>query len=520
MMNVENIEKGHVIDTTPSKEKCPLFNSTVYLASSLMGSGKTFSVVSGIAPTDNVIIAVPKIDLSNSILRDFKKYRNDLDVEVINSETIPSNTTVVTEITSKINRVNEQVEDYHFLGVDDASGKVLIITQQSLTRLPSEALLNWVLIIDEVPDIKDNQYKVINDDLYERLFDEFVNKDSKGCLTLKEGLEQEAIKQLKQAQVSGVYPSELVFGGLLSATSEVSIEIRDDGKQIVKSVGYFDYSYLFDSAREVHILGNAIENSLFYLFLKSRGFKFKVSKFTPDFNGYNMEPTLVPMVSGDRFSKELMLTRKDGSKHNQFDESTIGWEMLKKAVEYHEGKPLLVHVFKWMHKFFKGNPYPNVTLVDFDSRGLNEYRDSHHRTVHILHGNDAPVDSRMNRRMLEMMGVSITEGLNALRHERLIEPIAQTMLRTDMRNIENQKNPTISVVPTIKMAEAIQENLNIKCNIDTSIMITPPDSEAKVSRGEKVQRAIELLASGMKKKDVATELDISRPTLNTYIKAA
>ncbi|PXX99687.1 helix-turn-helix domain-containing protein [Halomonas sp. LBP4] len=466
-------------------------SNTIHLASALMGSGKTQSMINGIESDDCIIVAAPKKELCREIFKSFKSQRQDLDVDLVNSDTVCSGSTVLCEAIDAINKVNTDTEYAESFGMSGSVGKVLILTQATLVNLPPDILRgqSWTLILDEVPDIKASAYMFIFKDQFERNFSDHVYMvDTKtGRLELKDGMEFDAKDQLSKAKATDFSHAVLMFEGLIHETSEVSLEPKSNGRQVLKSVGYHDFSPVFRAAKEVHVMGNAIEKSLFYLFLKAKGFRFDESKFTPKFDGYKMSPRLVPLLSGDRFSKTMMLTReKDGSKSDTFDTSTVGWQMLKRAIEYHEGKPLLVHIYKWMKPFFKANTYPNVVVVDLDSRGLNQHRHLN-RTVHMIHGNAAPVDSQMNKRMLELMGVDVQEGLQALRHERLVEKISQTMLRTDMRNLDEQKYQTVSVIPTMGLVGAVRDNLKIDCEVDTSIMIDPPEPSEKSQPSHKQQ---------------------------------
>lgn len=512
--------------------------STIHLASALMGSGKTYTMINGIDSDECVIVATPKRDLCKEIFKAFKDQRQDLDIDLVNSDTVCSGSTVLCEAIDAINTVNSDSEYAESFGMSGSVGKVLILTQATLIHLPPDILRgqNWTLIIDEVPDIKASSYMFIFKDQFDRNFADYadmVDTDT-GRLALKEGMEFDAKDQLSKAKAADFSHAVLLFEGLLHQASEVSLEPRANGSHLLKSVGYHDFSPVFRASNEVHVMGNAIEKSLFYLFLKAMGFEFDNSRFVPNFDGYKITPRLAPLLSGDRFSKRMMLTREvDGSVSDTFDASTVGWQMLKRAIEYHEGEPLLVHIYKWMKPFFKSNTYPNVIVVDLDSRGLNQHRHLS-RTVHMIHGNAAPVDAQMNQRMLEMMGVDVQEGLQALRHERLVEKITQTMLRTDMRNLDEQKHRTISVIPTRGLVDAVRENLEIDCEVDTSIMIDPPEPMEKSGHSERKEterqakreareaerrKAIQLLAEDWTIKAVAEEIGKNRKTVQRWASA-
>lgn len=509
-------------------------NTTIHLASALMGSGKTRSMVGGVDGEALYLVGAPKRDLCRDIFKAFKSLRPDVEVEMINADSVSPAGSVLSEAVETIEKVNEEYEFSESFGTKGSVGRVLILTHITLANLPPYLLENWTVILDEVPDIQRNLYKNIYSDQFDRMFDETVKMDTKtGELSLEDGMEFKAVERLHKARSAELHHEALVYDGLLHRTSEVTAEPRTGDKYILKSTGYVDYAPNFKAAKEVHVMGNAIRKTLFYLYLQTQGFSFDVSEFTPEFRGYKISPKMVPLVSGDRFSKRMMLTCPDGTVSDDFDSSTVGWRLLKDGLDYHAGEPLLVHIYDWMKPFFNEHTYPNVVVIKLDSRGLNRYLD-YHRTTHLIHGNAAPVNSQMNQRMLEMMGVDRKAGLKAIRHERLIETISQAILRTGMRDAQGQTHQTVTVVPTMGLIDDIRENLEIDVEVDTSLLRKPPKTIEKTSHSpakearrqtkrsskqEKKEKALELISRGWTITAAAQEIGKSRKTVQRWATA-
>lgn len=481
-------------------QKIPTSTNDVYVVSAPMGSGKTAGVLESMTKDTNYLFCVPKIALADSICNRAKEH-NDLDVEAIHSKA----------------GYGGLVKDHIETALSEGrQGSLVIITQASLLEIDPYYLDGWTVIVDEIPNIDTCKSKAIGYTNFDDLFKAYVHVD-KDLMCHYEPLELKEIQsRLTEAKRTNQEEIVLMYGGLLDATTEVQLE-EHNGTWLIKHQGYLDYSNVIDGCDEFHIMGNGVEKTLFYLYLKAQGYRIKESPFTPAFNGYDMPPTLVPMVKGDRFSKQMMLTRDDGTESESFDKDCFGWKLLEEALEFHKNEHVLVQVFGWMKEAFPFKRYSNVEVTEFDVRGMNDHRD-YHRTVNLIHSNPSPIQGRMQERMFEMMGVDAEEARQAVRHERAIEPMAQHILRTDMRNIGNQKMATVTVVPTMLMAKKIEEVLQIECNIDTSIMRDPPMSAAKVNRAELQRKAYELHLSGMSKVAIGRELDKDRKTIHKWIK--
>ncbi len=478
-------------------------NVPVYLASALMGAGKTTSMIENLEDDRNYVIAVPKIGLANDIVSSLTK-ETDLSVDAIHSDN------------GREGSVKNQLD----LALSEGrQGSVIVTTQVSLVSVDSQWLEGWTVILDEVPVIADCKSITQGYSLFKDQFQEYIEVDKElNCSFDTSNLNKVTIRHTEAKRDRGTTPAKLMYEGLLSKTAKVQLEDHE-GRWLIKKTGYVDWSRIIEDSLEFHVMGADIESTLFYLWLQAKKYELRKSEFTPCFQGYDLSPVLVPMVKGEKFSKELMLTRVDGSKASKFDRDCYGWKVLEAAMEYHKNDRVLVQVYSWMADAFPFRLYPNATVTEFDVRGLNGYRD-HHRTVNIFHGNPTPIEARMNEEMFEMMGVDPKLAREAVRHERLVMNMAQHILRTDMRNIGSQEEATITIVPTLGIAKSLEKVLQIKCDIDTSVMMTPPKSKAKSRKAELVAQALRLSASGMTHRQIAKTLGKSHPTVSRWLKSA
>lgn len=411
---------------------------TVCIASALMGAGKTRGFIGKINPEDNIILAVPTIKLGDDIVLAMKK--EGINYEVFNSED--------NFLESTKSRIEKKL-------IEEKDGCVLIITHKSLSMLNTDCLIGWKVVCDEVPNLSNCKYsREIPPSTYERLFKGLVQDHEDGAVTIRDGVPDSLLlEELKKSTLAGIESAEMMFSGLLERKAVVKLLNKKKG-YIITIADYIDYANIIESCNSFHVMGNSVEKSLFYQFLKVRGYKIKESEYAPGSFKYRSSVTLVPLFNTEKISRQKMELKEDGSKSLKFDETCLGWKGIKKAIEYHQGERILVQCFSWMRKF-PFNHYTNVTVTSFDSRGLNVFRDTHHRTVNIIHGNPIPILKPLHTKMLAMMGVDIEVGRAAIEHESFIEPMAQHIARTSIRNgVEGER--IVVVLPTIEVAKQIE----------------------------------------------------------------
>lgn len=473
-------------------------NNTVHIANALPGAGKTQYFIDGVKRKDKVLLAAPTIKLSTDISD--RLVSSGINTKVLNSESIT------------IGPVKENIES-SLQEID--YGCVVIITHTALLSIDPTKIQGWCVVIDEVPNINNCQSATIGFSTFGDLFDSRVQVHDDGRVTMMEGMEHEIRERYPQALRAKIHPSVVMFGGLIDPTAEINLEKKDKEYVIMKSA-YHDFSKIIEHSKELHVLGNAIERSLFYRLVIARGFLIEESRYQPDSKRYTMAPTIMPLFSGERISKTILLTRTDGTRSDTFDDSCIGWSVLKSALDSLNGRPALVQIYDWA-KAFPFDEYSNVEITPFDARGLNGYS-SHSTTVNFIHGNPDPIQGRMNRRMLELMEVDVVEGEKCIRYERYIEAMVQHIARTDIRNYELQESPTTHIVPCEGAAFEIQEALKIACHIDTSLMVPTPQSASSLSRLERKRKAQEMLKHGYSVAETASILGVTRQTIYNWMK--
>lgn len=478
----------------------------VRVASGIPGSGKTESFISTISADEDVLLVLP----TKALTKDVVKRLRDKGIEsyVINSDYYPAKVK---------NTVEDSLTELKYV----QGGCVVIITHQTLTNIDPAVLNGWKVVVDEVPAISNTHQKGLGINLFKDSFDHLVTWNEDGVVQILDGKLHEVMVRKAEAGVdSAMSIQSLVFGALLKPKAEVCIDIKEEGsslKYYIKVIDHHDYKSIIENSNEFHVMGNAVENSLFYKYIKANGFKTKLSEYTPAFREYNKTPTLVPLFKGDRFSKTMLHTRNDGTDSLTFDSDCLGYKAIQRALDYIGDNNVLVQVHTWVA--FPFSDYDNVEVTPFDARGLNTYT-SHNHTLNLAHGNPNTIEDQMNVRMLEMMGVDIAEGKAAIRYERSIESMVQHIARTSIRTFQDQEQATVHIIPTLADAKEIERALRKKCSIDSSIMIDVPATPNKAAKEVQINKAVDMLATGMKKKDIAAALSISRPTLNNWLKAA
>ena len=462
--------------------------ATVFVASALMGAGKTRGFIERIKSEDNIILAVPTINLGDDIVKDMK-------LAGVNYEVFNSEDNVMESTKSRIEQAL----------IEGREGCVLVITQKALTMLKTDYLAGWKIVCDEVPNLSNCQISdPVPFSIYNRLFNGLVQDHDDGKVTMRDGvIDAMLLEELKKSTIAGIESARIMFGGLLEKKAEVKL-LKMNKEYVITVSDYHDYINIIKSCLSFHVMGNSVEKSLFYHFVIAKGCVIKKSEYTPSPFKYKASVTLVPMFNTESISREKMELKEDGSKSLKFDETCLGWKAIKNALEYHQGERVLIQCFSWMKKFPFAD-YINATVTPFDSRGLNVYRNTHHRTVNIIHGNPIPILKPLHTKMLEMMGVEVKIGRAAIEHEMFIEPMAQHIARTSIRNGIEGDNIFV-VLPTIDVATRIEEVLQIDCKIDLSIMLDIPEkapTQSKMKKAERNQEIRELRSKNYTHKEIS-----------------
>lgn len=385
-------------------------NNIVNIASAKPGTGKTQSFIKAVDGSENILLALPTMILAKDVKKRFEEA--GVKVTVINSETHPKNIKGCVEC-ELLNPNN--------------SGSVLIITQKTLQTINPTHLSGWKLVLDEVPDITNVYSKNIGENLFRDAFDHLITWDEKGNVSIQDGREHEVRIRFREAVCDMSMNSQTrVFNALLKPEAEVTISMNDKKgglKYWVNIIDYHDYSTIIKSCDDFHIMGNAVEKSLFYEYVKAKDFKIKLSEYTPDYKPYHMKPTLVPLFEDEKYSRLMLFQGGDG---NKMSYGSVGYKAIERALFYVDGKDVLFQGNTWMSVpgAFPFSEHDNVKVIPSDARGINTYSSVNY-SIHMMHGNPNTNLKPLYIRMLKIMGVDEELGMKVLRHERSTERTVQ-----------------------------------------------------------------------------------------------
>ncbi len=481
----------------------------INISEALPGAGKTKAFIESLDPenfNEHIVLALPTKRLTSEI-------KGKLEACSIPHLVINSDSTK--RVAYTVQNTLEEVES-----LDPC---VLIITHTTLKQVPPESFIDWTLVIDEVPTVANNFCKPVGRHTYQSFLAPYIEVGEDDRAFLKADREEEARDiYYEVGEDKGLETIYKTLEALLKPNPEVYVERQVDThdgrlKHYIKAVDFHDFTETFEACKEVHILGNGVSKSVLYAHLISQRFRLEVSRFTPEKRTYKETPTLLPLFTGSRMSKTLMLTMPDGSVSDSWNKDCAGQLALERMIDYVGESPVLVQVHSWCK--FPFDQYPNITVIPFDARGLNGY-DTVAYTASLIHGNPDTNEDQLNGRMFEKMGIESKRGKSALRYERYIETMVQGLTRSPIRKFEDQECPTYHVLPTEEAARLVEEALGIRCIYDLSLLGERPKSKAKQGKAELVARAIRLSASGMSARAIAKKLGKSNGTVSGWLKSA
>lgn len=481
----------------------------IHIAEALPGSGKTQAFIESL-DADNfnqhIVLALPTKRLTSEVRG--KLEDNSIPHLVINSD-------YAKRVAYTVQNTLEDIES-----LDPC---VLIITHATLKQVPPESLIDWTLVIDEVPTVANNFCKPVGLHTYQSFLAPYieVGEDSRATLKPERKLEARDI-YYEVVEDKGLETIYKTLEALLKPNPEVYVESKEDLKDgrlkhYIKAVDFHDFSEAFEACEEVHILGNGISKSVLYAHLVSQGFTIETSRFTPSKRTYAKTPTLLPLFSGSRMSKTLMLTMPDGSVADQWTEGCTGHLALERMIDYVGEEPVLVQTHSWCK--FPFDLYPNIEVIPFDARGINGYSSVAY-TTSLIHGNPDTNEDHLNGLMFERMGMDVAKGKSALRYERYIEAMVQGLTRSNIRKFEEQEFPTYHIVPTEDAAREVEEALGINCIYDYSLAGKRPQTRTQSKREQLQKKAKELSHQGMSARAIAKKLGKSNRTISSWLKAA
>ncbi|PSL95566.1 DEAD/DEAH box helicase family protein [Pseudomonas sp. R9.37] len=483
----------------------PNKNKTIFVAEATPGTGKTEQFIKELDsdPYKRYVYAVPTKVLSKDVVKRIQA-KGINHVCVINSDT-HKNVTDTVECT---------------LLEDDP--KVLVITHKTLLDLDPCYLQDWIVVIDEVPSVANNLTKDIGDHAYTNFLEKFIEIDSVSTRAfIKQGMTKEARATYSDVvNDKGMSTICTCLGALLRGKADVFIKEYEDKKDSrwkwqIRVIDYFDLSGIYEAAQETHILGANVTGTLAYQHALTKGYKLEVSKFTPEHRSYKFPSYIYPLIGGSKVSKTMLLTLPNGDVAEEWNEQVYGHALLRDAIQFVQGEPILAQVHDWCK--FPFEDYPNVIRMPFDARGLNGYSGVHH-TLSLIHGNPNPVDDRNNSEMLAKMAVDISVGKQALRNERYREYIFQAATRSSIRTFNNDR-PTIHFVPTEESGRHLAFDLTGCHYILKDLTRLAPTSNAKGKTESNILTAKTLSSEGLSARKIAQVMGVSNFTVSKWLKS-
>lgn len=476
----------------------------IYVAEATPGTGKTEQFIKELdaAPYKRYVYAVPTKVLTKDVVKRIHAI-GIAHAYVINSDT------------------HKNVIDTVECSLLEDDPKVLIITHKTLLDLDPCYLQDWIVVIDEVPSIANNLTKDIGDHAYTNFLEKFIEIDSVSTRAfIKQGMTKEARATYSDVvNDKGMSTICTCLGALLRGKADVFIKEYVDKKDSrwkwqVRVIDYFDLSGIYEAAQETHILGANVTGTLAYQHALTKGYALEVSKFTPEYRGYKFPSYIYPLIGGSKVSKTMLLTLPNGDVAEEWNEQVYGHTLLRDAIQFVQGEPLLAQVHDWCK--FPFEDYPNVIRMPFDARGLNGYSDVHH-TLSLIHGNPNPIEDQNNSEMLAKMAVDITVGKQALRNERYREYIFQAATRSSIRTFSNDR-PTIHFVPTEESGRDLAFDLTGCHYILKDLTRHAPTSNARGKTQSNILTAKALSSEGLSARRIAQAMGVSNRTVSLWLK--
>jgi len=479
-------------------------SKVIHVAEATPGTGKTEQFIRELdsAPYKRYLYAVPTKVLSKDVVRRIQAIGIN-HICVINSDT------------------HKHVTDTVECTLLEDDPKILIITHKTLLDLDPCYLQDWIVVIDEVPSVANNLTRDIGDHAYTNFLEKFIEIDSVSTkASIKQGMTKEARAIYSDViDDKGMSTITTCLGALLRGKADVFIKEYLSKKESkwkwqVRVIDYFDLSGIYEYAFETHILGANVTGTLAYQHALTKGYTIAASKFTPEYRRYKFESYIYPLIGGSKVSKTMLLTLPDGAVAEEWNDRVYGHSLLRDAIEFVQGEPLLVQVHEWCK--FPFEDYPNVLRIPFDARGLNGYSDVHH-TLSLIHGNPNPVDDQNNSEMLAKMAICSVVGKQALRNERYRELIFQAATRSSIRTFTNDR-PTVHFVPTEESARHLAFDLRGNHVILKDLTRPAPHTRSRSKLEDNIRTAKGLSSNGLSARKIANLMGVSNRTVSLWLK--
>lgn len=460
----------------------------IYTAVAAPGAGKTETLLSKLPALFEagmrVILAVPTLILSDEISQ------RAADAG-ITSRTIDHRSAgiVITELN---------------MALTGKTDSFIVCTQESIRQVRHNLLHDWVLVVDELPQVVDYPDYPLKPVELQRVLDFTEERD--GQLWLKEGDEELVQDQVSTNRASArgtgcstLGPSAANIFRLLLSGVDVFIDKEQENKiRHIRAVEeYTDWWEIFSAASEAHVLAANVQGSEFDLFAKVHGFRFKPSIFTPKPGLYTSFTTIYPIIrKGQVFSKRKML--------NQCEDKRLIDLVLEKVLAHTTSIPLLS-----ANKWAGFESHAKVRYVDKDCRGVNRHSDAT-EAILLFGGNPSPSEKEGLKYLNTKYGENFEEAFIT---NRLLEPSLQVATRTAVRCRNNSDEINLYVqderVVNYLLSTYFQ-HAKVDWALADSIPIKRDGRKLDEKTEEEVKRLIELDTPTLQ---IHRETGVSRPKI-------
>lgn len=474
-----------------------------------------------------VLIASPTKKLCMQIKERILNHNNEpIEIDVITGDTIPKNSFVKVIASKKILETNKtNILDRPLHRPDN---KVVIITQKAFMGLDPDNFHDWVIVLDELPDLVEMESWSFNKTEMELTISNMIQCDEDKVAHLKITKSQADTIISDSGKALGDKLKEMLKRAA-ERGSAVKMFNREDNVDNGATFHYVGFQenvrQSFLNASEVHILTATYENTLTDKTIQFWQFQAVESYLRPE-NPHHSHTDRISIYYLLPDSKKFSTTR--GQESYSKNGKTVAHELIQKA------RGLLVDDYiycsiKWMNKD-EYRPImrqaKNVLEADSDSRGDNSFL-PFTKGMFFRHCNPDPKMNANFRELEAITSIPESEWRNAWDITNTYEPVYQLSARTAIR--KNEPGGLIEIiVPDIYQANYLKSKYP-EATIEEGYEIELPEkvdnrknvkaTDGRRTPNSKKQKAIDYYKKGVcsYRKIAALVTEISREKVKETI---
>lgn len=404
------------------------------------------------------------------------------------------------------------------------ANNLIVCQHASFHQCRTKHLINWIVIIDELPSPVRPQASRVKSSQLAAL--RYLDTDSYGRAAIKSDCVERVKVELRafSPNSNGMGPTSLLSKEALQiyeaalAGREVFISTEDDSNY---SLVYFaDEAGFFESfkyCREVHLLSATWTGSLFEWFANAHGFNYQKSILTPSQSPKQKKKvTIYPMLTSDQCSKSVLnsiFKPKNATAMAGAGKRNI--QMIADLTSDILGpnRQCLAFVQDWAVLDYK----TNLIECPMDSRGLNEWLHVPN-VLCMFHGNHVTTATKCFQYLAEKYNKSYESLRDAWKRTYLFDATLQNVYRCSLRDGTSTADVNL-YVQTYEVAEYLVNMYLEGAVIDMRYARTYRQRETPGPKPETGKsEAMRLLASGLKPAIVAEQMKISVGKIYNYKK--